>query len=139
MNKKIIELLEDERAVHGGRFFEAGYYMALDHILDSDIPYIKNEGAPIWDKEKWLMDTLVARKEKLKKEHVRLQKKNGAHVGEVVAPITGAYETNRPHKFVMTVDLGAESFVAGQLAGVEKAMEIVKEFVQAERVWEVNE
>ena len=130
LNSKLVELLEDERSVHGGRFFEAGYYMALDYIIESDIEYIYKYGVPLWNKEGCLLDMLAKRKEQLKERHKMIMKRNGSSVVKDISPITGAYETNRPHKVVIAADLGSESFVFGQIAGVEKAMEIVKEFVK---------
>lgn len=73
LDRKLVKLLEDECSLHSGRFFEAGYCMAFAQVLGSDIPYIKDYGAPLWDKEEWLLDTLAMRKEKLKKEHARLE------------------------------------------------------------------
>lgn len=126
VDRKLVELLEDERAVHGGRFFDAGYYMALDYVIERDVPHTEAMCTESMDREKFLLDVLSARKVRLKDEHSRLKGRNGPCVCESVGPS----DDFRKRKMVRTADLGAESFVAGQLAGVEKAMEIAKGFVK---------
>lgn len=113
MNKKVIELLEDERARHEGRYYDAGVWLGLNWVLEE----AKREDTKLLDvvgarKEVVLEDLQKARKMINNKKEPRY----GYSKGEFFRHEVNTYPA----------DGALESLLAGELEGLEKALELLK-------------
>lgn len=121
MDKKLVELLEDERARHEGRYYDAGAWFALNWVLeDAEEEAVKNNAS--------LLDIVSFNKRlvigDLKEAKAALNNKKVERVGKTRDGNLATYPT-------IAADGAKASFLAGEIEGLEKAVEIMKEFVKA--------
>ena len=121
MDKKLVELLEDERVRHEGRYYDAGLWLGLNWVLEEAEGEAESKGISV-------LDAVCARKEvaledfKKAKEALANRKEKRFGVNFVTEEKVFMVETN-----AWPADDARTSLLAGELEGLEKAIEMLKE------------
>ena len=121
MDKRARELIEDERARREGRYYDAGVWLGLDWALEEAQEEADRAGVSA-------LDAVVRRKEAVledwKKAKERLRERKERHIGVNLATEDKVFmvETN-----AWPADDGKASILAGELEGLMRAIEILKE------------
>ena len=120
MEKKIVELLEDERARYEGRYYDAGVWMGLNWTLEEAEKEAESKGVSV-------LEAVSARKdavfEDMKKAKEALNDKKVYRIGKTKD--NAAFSVYS----MIAADGAKASLLAGELEGLEKAIEILKEAV----------
>ena len=121
MDIKTRHLLEDERARHDGRYYDAGLWLGLNWVLEEAQAEAERANVPVLDavgskKEAVLEDFKKA------KEALASRKEKRIGINFCTEEKVFMFETN-----AWPADDGKASILAGELEGLEKAIEILKE------------
>ena len=117
MLEKAMELIENERARHEGRYHDAGMWFGLNWVLEEAQADAERTNVAVLDavglKKASVIEDLRKAKEELR----------GRKVGRVGRTAEGNLYTQP----LPAPDGAKASFLAGELEGLEKAIEILKE------------
>lgn len=121
MLKKAMELIGDERAKHEGRYYDAGVWLGLNWVIEEAQVEAERTNVSVLDVVGCKKEVVL---EDLKKAKKKLRERKEKHIGINLATEDMVFMVEGN---AWPADDGKASILAGELEGLEKAIEILKE------------